>query len=110
MHKASIDDLLVPLVDRGDGIPDALGHIVMGILSIAVSVVIVLFIGYYAAEKKEKEQRVEFTKVEPNTADKLLLCATRIHILEREVDMLKGRVDDLEINARYGNADSTVGE
>lgn len=44
----------------------------------------------------------EFTVVEPNTADKLLLCATRIHILEREVDMLKGRVDDLEISANSG--------
>lgn len=84
MHKASIDD------------------IVMGILSIAVPVVIVLSIGYYAAEKKEKEQRVEFTKVEPNTADKLLLCATRIHILEREVDILKGRVEDMEIRMMHG--------
>lgn len=81
--------------------------IVMGILSIAVPVVIVLSIGYYAAEKKEKEQRVEFTKVEPNTADKLLLCATRIHILEREVDMLKGRVEDLEINASLEWMDTT---
>lgn len=46
----------------------------------------------------------EFTVVEPNTADKLLLCATRIHILEREVDMLKGRVDDLEIFAKHSSA------
>lgn len=94
----------------------AIDDIVMGILSIAVPVVIVLSIGYYAAEKKERE--VEFARVEPNHEDKLLLCATRIHILEREVDMLKGRVDDLEINARYGSdlsekeieSSSTVGE
>ena len=87
MHKAGIDD------------------IVMGILSIAVPVVIVLSIGYYAAEKKERE--AEYVKVEPNLADKLMLCATRIHILEREVDMLKGRVDDLEINARLEQMDTT---
>ena len=79
MHKYAIDD------------------IVMGILSIAVPVVIVLSIGYYAAEKKERE--AEFVKADSNHADKLLLCATSIHILEREVDMLKGRVEDLEICA-----------
>lgn len=73
----------------------ALDDIVMGILSIAVPVVIVLSIGYYAAEKKER--KAEFVKVDSNHADRLMLCATRIHILEREVDMLKGRVEDLEI-------------
>lgn len=61
----------------------------------------------------------EFTVVDSKFADKLMLCATRIHILEREVDVLKSRVEDLEINVRYGNADiaekeievlSTVGE
>ena len=78
-----------------------IGNIVLGILSIAVPVVIVLSIGYYAAEKKERG--VEFVKVDSNLADKFMLCATRIHVLEREVDMLKSRVEDIEIRMTHGS-------
>lgn len=82
MRKAGIDD------------------IVMGILSIAVPVAIVLSIGYYAAEKKERG--VEFVKVDSNLADKLMLCATGIHRLEQEVDQLRNRVEELETQKKYG--------
>ncbi len=45
----------------------------------------------------------EFTAVDSKFTDRLMLCATRIHILEREVDMLKSRVDDLELYRGNGH-------
>ena len=90
MRKAGIDD------------------IVIGILSIAVPVAIVLSIDYYAAEKRERG--VEFVKVDSNLADKFMLCATRIHVLEREVDMLNNRVEDLEIACGKCTRDEQQGE
>lgn len=59
-----------------------------------------IFLGRHA--DSYEPNGTEFTAVDSKFADKLMLCATRIHILEREVDMLKGRVEDMEIRMIHG--------